>query len=453
MRTPGRRRSDAMVPGTHRRAPGGARAQAYPAKPVTMIIPFALGGSTDVVGRILAEGMRGPLGQPVFVENVTGGAGSVGVGRLAMAPPDGYTIDIGQWDSHVVTRLFYKLPYDLLNDFAPIALLASTPSLILTRRALPADDLQGFIRWLKANPTATYAYVGAGRQARGILLQKETGARFASLQYEAMAAVMQDLVAGRIDFTIAMPALGFPPVRAGEIKAVAVMAERRVAVAPDIPTVDEAGLPGFYMSEWFGLFAPRDTPKHAIATLNAAAMAAMANPTVRARLADLALEIFPREQQTPEALGLLLNAEHDHIAGAFSDVAALALSARGDPTTMARLRGPRAARLRSILAEIKAGYTNPACSPRQVGKKLGLSRRYIQDLLQESGTSFTAQVLKLRLQRSRAMLASPRYDRYKVIEIAHRCGFNEVSHFNRCFRRSFGLSPTEFRTGTPRGSA
>jgi len=135
-----------MVPGTHRRAPGGARAQAYPAKPVTMIIPFALGGSTDVVGRILAEGMRGPLGQPVFVENVTGGAGSVGVGRLAMAPPDGYTIDIGQWDSHVVTRLFYKLPYDLLNDFAPIALLASTPSLILTRRALPADDLQGFIR-------------------------------------------------------------------------------------------------------------------------------------------------------------------------------------------------------------------------------------------------------------------------------------------------------------------
>jgi tripartite-type tricarboxylate transporter receptor subunit TctC len=289
---------------------GAAGAQNYPSRPVTLIVPFPPGGSTDVVARILAERMRAPLGQPVVIENVGGAAGSIGVGRVARAAPDGYTIDIGQWDTHIGNGPIYPLQYDLQRDFEPIVLISTNPQLLLSRKSLPADDLKGLIAWLKANPEkGTQAVQTAGAHVAGILFQKETGTRFAFVPYRGAAPAMQDLLAGQIDLLVVQSAVALPQVRSGAIKAFAVMAKDRFAAAPDIPTVDEAGAPGVHIAGWFALFAPRGTPREAIGKLNAAVVEALADPAIRARLADLGQEIVPRDQQTPEALGAFHKAE------------------------------------------------------------------------------------------------------------------------------------------------
>ena len=288
----------------------GAAAQTYPSRPITLIVPFPAGGSTDAVGRILVERMRTSLGQPIVIENVGGAGGSIGVGRVARAAPDGYTIDIGQWDTHVANGATYPLTYDLMKDFEPIALISSNPFLVLARKTMPADDLKGLIAWLKANPDkATQAIPTAGSHVAGILLQKQTDTRFAFVPYRGGGPAMQDLVAGQIDMMIIQAAVALPQVRGGAIKAYAVTARSRFAAAPGVPTVDEAGLPGLYISGWFALFAPKGTPKPVIDKLNAAVVDALGNANVRARLADLGQEIPPPEQQTPEALAAFHKAE------------------------------------------------------------------------------------------------------------------------------------------------
>ena len=227
----------------------GAAAQTYPSRPITLIVPFPAGGSTDAVGRVVAERMRASLGQPIVIENVGGAGGSIGVGRVARAAPDGYTLDIGQWDTHVANGVTYPLAYDLMKDFEPVALISSNPLLILARKTMPADDLKGLIAWLKANPDkASQAIPTAGSHVAGILLQKQTDTRFAFVPYRGGAPAMQDLVASQIDMMIIQAAVALPQVRGGAIKAYAVTAKSRFAAAPDVPAVDEAGLPGLHIS-------------------------------------------------------------------------------------------------------------------------------------------------------------------------------------------------------------
>jgi tripartite-type tricarboxylate transporter receptor subunit TctC len=285
-----------------------ANAQTYPSRPITMIVPFAAGGPSDAMARLLAERMRGSLGQPIIVENVTGADGSIGAGRVARAKPDGDTIGIGNMSSHVLNGAFYTLPYDVLNAFAPISPLVTTPLVLTARKTIPAKDLPELIAWLKANPNT--ASVGIGAVTFSLLtrfFQKETGTQFIPVPYRGAAPARQDLVAGQIDlFFDQLDALAL--VRAGSTKAYAVTSDARLALAPDIPTFAEIGLPALSWSGWYGFFAPRGTPKEVIGKLNAATVEALADPAIRSRLVDLGLGLFPPEQQTPDALGALVNA-------------------------------------------------------------------------------------------------------------------------------------------------
>jgi tripartite-type tricarboxylate transporter receptor subunit TctC len=293
-------------------SPRIAPAQTFPARPITIVVPYTAGGPTDTIARVVADGMRVALGQPVIIENVTGASGTIGVGRVARASPDGYTISIGQWGSHVTNGAIYALPYDLINDFAPVAWVANGTPLIVAKNAIPAKDLKELIAWLKANPDkASQGTAGAGspQHIAGIYFQKETGTRFQFVPYRGVAPAMQDLIGGQIDFMIDQATNSLPQVRAGKIKAYAVTGKSRLTAAPDIPTVDEAELPGFYVSIWQGLWVPKGTPKDIIAKLNSAVVDALASPTVRQRYADIVQEIPPREQQVPEALGALQRAE------------------------------------------------------------------------------------------------------------------------------------------------
>jgi tripartite-type tricarboxylate transporter receptor subunit TctC len=290
-----------------------ASAQDYPSRPITLIVPFGAGGPTDTIARILADRMKTSLGQPVVVENVGGAAGSIGVGRVAAASPDGYTLSIGHWGTHAVNSLIYKLHYDVLRDLQPIALVASNPYLILSTNAVPAHDLKGLIAWLKSDETkATSATNGVGSAGYliGTQFKKATGTRFQFVAYRAgVGGSMADLIGGHIDLMFDQIASSLPQVRAGRIRAYAVTAKTRLAVAPDIPTVDEAGLRGFYMSAWHGLWVPKGTPKPIVAKLNAAVVEALANPAVRQRLANLGQDIPSRDQQTPQALAAKQRAE------------------------------------------------------------------------------------------------------------------------------------------------
>jgi tripartite-type tricarboxylate transporter receptor subunit TctC len=282
-----------------------ASAQVYPSRPITMVVPFPPGGPLDTVARITAEAMRVTLGQPVIIENAAGAAGTLGVGRVARAAGDGYTISAGFVGTHVINGATYTLQYDLLKDFEPISLIASNSWLIVAKKAMPANDLKDLIAWLKANPDkASQGTIGAGspHHVAGVFFQKETGTTFQFVPYRGAAPAMQALVAGQIDMIIDSPTIAMPQVRAGNIKGYAVAAKSRLATAPDIPTVDEAGLPGFYVSSWSGLWAPKGTPKEVIAKLSTAVANGLADAVVRSRFADIGMQVFPREQQTPEAL-------------------------------------------------------------------------------------------------------------------------------------------------------
>jgi tripartite-type tricarboxylate transporter receptor subunit TctC len=289
-----------------------ASLQGYPSRPITLMVPFPPGGLTDVVGRIVAEGMRASLGQSVIIENVGGATGSIGTGRVARATPDGYTLVVGIWNTHVANGIMYPLQYDVVNDFEPIALLADAPLLLLAKKELPANDLKELIAWLKAHPgKASMGTTGAGGPSHllGHLLQQQTGTQFQLVPYRGANPAMQDVVAGQIELMISNPATSLPHVRAGRVKAFAVTAKQRLAIAPEIPSVDEAGLSGFYFSLWAALFAPKGTPGDIIGRLNAAAVSTTSDPATRQKFADQGLEIPPRQQQTPEALAAYQKAE------------------------------------------------------------------------------------------------------------------------------------------------
>jgi len=290
-----------------------AVAQTYPSRPVTMVVAFGPGGPSDVIARILADAMRGSLGQPVVVENITGASGTIGVGRVARAAPDGYTLVLGNWATHVLNGPMFSLQYDLVKDFEPVALVSSDPLMIVGKKALPANDLKEFVAWLKANPDqATQGTTGAGgiSTVGGLFFQRETGTRFRFVPYRVgLAAAMQDLVAGQIDFMIDTAANSLPQVRAGTIKAFAVTSKTRLSAAPDIPTVDEAGLPGLYALNWQAAFLPKGAQKDVVARLNAAIVSALADASVQKRLAAIGQDIFPPDQQTPEALAAFQKSE------------------------------------------------------------------------------------------------------------------------------------------------
>jgi tripartite-type tricarboxylate transporter receptor subunit TctC len=280
----------------------GVQAQPYPSRSITILVPFPPGGSTDVVARIMAERMRPLLGQPVIVENVGGAGGSIAVGRLARAVPDGYTIDIGQWDTHVGS-IIYPLTYDLQKDFEPIGLVSVNPQLLVAKKALPADDLKGLVAWMKTNPgKITFVNQNAAAQVTGILFEQATGQKVQFIPYRGAGPAMTDLISGQVDLLVAQGAVTLPQVQAGTIKAIANLSPRRSASMPDIPTADESGVPGLYMSGWFGFFAPKGTPKDIIAKLNGAMVEALADPATRARFAGLGLDVASRDQQMPEGL-------------------------------------------------------------------------------------------------------------------------------------------------------
>ncbi len=293
---------------------GNATAQTYPNRPITMVVPLAPGGSTDVIARIMAEGMRAALGQTIVVENTTGAGGTIGIGRLARATPDGYTFGIGQWGTNVANGAVHNLPYDLLKDFEPIALIATQPFLIVARKSMPADNLKDLLLWLKTNSgKASQGNSGIGTPSHvgGIFFQNAVGVRYTMVPYRSAGQSMQDLVAGNIDVMLDTPAVSLPQLRNGNIRAYAVTAKQRLATAPEIPTTDEAGLPGFYFSFWHAFWAPKGTPKDIVAKLNDAVVRTLADPGLRQKLVDSSQDIFPREQLTPEALGTFQKAEID----------------------------------------------------------------------------------------------------------------------------------------------
>jgi tripartite-type tricarboxylate transporter receptor subunit TctC len=291
---------------------GVASAQNYPSRPITIIAPFPPGGPSDYVARVLSEPLEKTLGQPIVIENVGGAGGTVGVGRAARAEPDGYTLLIGQWSTQVVNPATYKLDYDIADSFAPIALLANTPQLIIARKDFPASDVPELITWLKANPDkAQAATVGAagGSQVAGMYFQQVTGAKFGFVPYRGGAPAMQDLMAGRVDFMFDQGANAMTQLKAGTIKPYAMLTAQRWHLLPEIPTIDEEGVQGLHVSYWHALFAPKGTPPDIITKVNTAVVAALADPAVQQRFAQQGQDIWPRDQQTPQALGAFYKSE------------------------------------------------------------------------------------------------------------------------------------------------
>lgn len=288
-------------------APGGhAKADNFPSRQITMIVPFSAGGPTDAMARILAERMRTTLGQNILIENVTGAGGSLGVGRVVRSPPDGYTINVGHLGTNVANGAIYNLGYDLVTDLEPVVMLPSNPMVIVSKNAIPAKTLPELLAWLRAKPTpptAGTAGAGSGSHIAGLYFEKVTGIKLQYVPYRGTAPALTDLVAGQIDIIIDQTSNSISQIRAGTIRAYAVTDDKRVESAQDIPTTDEAGLKGFHMTLWSGLWVPKDTPKDAVAKLNAAAVEAMNDPVVRQKFERLGLEIPRKDQLTPEALG------------------------------------------------------------------------------------------------------------------------------------------------------
>ena len=291
-----------------------AAAQSYPSRPVTLLVPFPAGGATDVLARFLAERMRLSLGQPIVIENVAGAAGTIGVGRAVRAPADGYTMQIGTSTTNVMTGALYALQFDLMTDLDPIIQIASEPMMIVGKKDFPANNLKEMIAWLKANPDkASVGIPGVGGTGHltGLAFQKETGTRFTFVPYRGNAPALQDLVAGQIDLQMEPASNFYAQVKAGAIKPFAITSKRRTTAASEIPTAEEAGLPGFVNSLWYGVWVPKGTPKEAAARLNAVMMETLADPTVTRKFQELGLDKPVREQQTPEALRAFQKAEID----------------------------------------------------------------------------------------------------------------------------------------------
>ncbi len=291
---------------------GSALAENFPSHPITIIVPFSAGGPSDAMARILAERMKARLGEALLIENVTGAGGSIGVGRAVRSPPDGYTISFGHLGTHVANGAIYKLGYDLVSDLEPVVLLPSNPMIVVSKNAVPAKSLKELIEWLKARPTpatAGTAGAGSGSHIAGLYFENVTGIKLQYVPYRGTAPAMNDLIAGQIDVIVDQTSNSIGQVRAGNIRAYAITADKRLEQAPDVPTTDEAGLPGFHMTLWSGLWVPKDTPKDIVAKLNASAVDALNDPAVRRQLENLGLQMPPADQLSPEALGSWQEAE------------------------------------------------------------------------------------------------------------------------------------------------
>ena len=284
----------------------GARADNFPSHPITIIVPFSAGGPSDAMARVLAERMKVALGEPFVIENVTGAGGSIGVGRAVRSPPDGYTVSFGHLGTHVANGAIYKLGYDVVADLEPVVLLPSNPMIIVSKNAVPAKSLTELLAWLKSRPsppTAGTAGAGSGSHIAGLYFEKVSGIKLQYVPYRGTAPALTDLVAGQIDIIVDQTSNSISQVRAGNIRAYGVTADKRVASAPDVPTTDEAGLPGFLMTLWSGLWVPKGTPKDIVAKLNAAAVDALNDPAVKKQLESLGLQMPRQDQLNPQALG------------------------------------------------------------------------------------------------------------------------------------------------------
>jgi len=291
-----------------------AHADDYPSRPIVMVVPLSVGGSTDIIGRIMADAMGKQLGQTIVVENTSGAGGSVGEARVAQSTPDGYTIGIGQWGTNMANGAIYKLNYDLVKDFEPIGLIATQPFFIAARKDMPASNLKELVAWLKVNGNKTnegHSGIGSPSHVAGLLLQKAINTAWTMVPYRGAGEASQALLSGQIDLLLVTPAVGAKQAKAGQIKVYAVTAPQRINTAPDVPTTDEAGLPGYYFLFWHALWAPKGTPKPIIARLNEALRKALADPTTNKRLVDLSQDVFPTDQQSPEALLKFQQAEMD----------------------------------------------------------------------------------------------------------------------------------------------
>ena len=280
-------------------------AQAYPVKPITIVVPFAAGGPTDALARLLSERLRKTLGQPVIVDNTTGAGGSIATAKVVRAPPDGYMVSIGHWGSHVVNGAYYTLPFHLLNDFAPVALIATNPQVVVSKHAVPAKNLKELLAWIRVNQDKLL--VGSGGVAASshmgaVYFQSLIGAKFHYVHYRGGAPALQALLGGEVDLYVSQVSTVSTQIKAGKIRAYAVTAKTRQAAVPDVPTVDEAGLPGFHTAIWHGLWLPKGTPRDVVMKLNGAIVEALADPTLRERFENQGQDIPPRDQQTPEAL-------------------------------------------------------------------------------------------------------------------------------------------------------
>ena len=285
---------------------GAALADNFPSRPITIVVPFSAGGPSDAMARILAERMKVTLGESLLVENVTGAGGSIGVGRAVRSPPDGYTISFGHLGTHVANGAIYKLGYDLVADLEPVALLPSNPMIVVSKNAVPAKSLKELLEWLKARPTpasAGTAGAGSGSHIAGLYFENITGIKLQYVPYRGTGPAMNDLVAGQIDIIVDQLSNSINQVRAGNIRGYAVTDTRRAESASDIPTADEAGLPGFHMTLWSGLWVPKGTPKEIVDKLNASAVDALNDPAVRKQLENLGLQMPSKDRQTPQALG------------------------------------------------------------------------------------------------------------------------------------------------------
>jgi tripartite-type tricarboxylate transporter receptor subunit TctC len=290
---------------------GIAAAQNFPTRPVTLVVPFPPGGSTDTAARIIGERMRQPLGQTVVIENAGGASGSIALARVARANPDGYTIDIGQWDTHV-GNIIYPLTYDLQKDFEPIGLMSINPQLMIARKDFPAGDLKGLVAWMKANPgRATLVEQTAAAKVAGIQMQQATGTTLTFVPFRGAGPAMQAMLGGQVDLMILQAAAALPQARAGAVKVIANLSPKRSAVIPEVPTSDESGLPGLYAAGWFGLFGPKGMRKEVVAKLNAAMVEALADPALKVRFSELGLDVAPRDLQSPEGLAAFHKSETD----------------------------------------------------------------------------------------------------------------------------------------------
>ena len=291
---------------------GAVSAETYPSRPVTVVVPYPAGSPIDTIVRVVSERLQTSLGQSFVIENMTGAAGSLAVSRVVRAAADGYTIGAGNFSSHVSMPAVQNLPYDVVKDLDPVVQLANNAQIILSRNTLPPQDLPTLVSWLKANPdqaAAGTSGIGGISHVAALLFQRETGVRFRFVAYRGTILAQQDLIGGHIDLLFDQAATALPNIRAGKVRAYAVTARARLEAAPEIPTVDEAGVPGLYVSVWSGLWAPKGTPKERIDKINDAAVEALTDPSIRKRFAALGLDVPPREDLTPRALGELHRAE------------------------------------------------------------------------------------------------------------------------------------------------